>query len=116
MNALLECACFGFVASSGGGPGTIEHGYLTASSYSAVVNSTVIQCASVDIWAGTVNPLDELISLLNLAILHMENQGVAMENQGFNKTLIIDSLNGIKRGLVRVWCDAIEKSDELEGL
>ena len=76
----------------------------------------VIQCASVDIWAGTVNPLDELISLLNLAILHMENQGVAMENQGFNKTLIVDSLSGIKRGLVRVWCDAIEKSDELEGL
>ena len=74
-----------------------------------------IQCASVDIWAGTVTPLDELISLLNLSILHLENQGVAMENQGFNKTLIVDSLSGIKRGLIRVWCDAIDKCEELEG-
>ena len=68
----------------------------------------IAECASVDIWAGTVNPLDELISMLTLTIQHMESLD-------FKNNLAIDSLNGIKRGLVRVWCDAIEKCEELEG-
>lgn len=68
----------------------------------------VAQCASVDIWAGTVNPLDELISMLTLTIQHMESLD-------FKNNLAIDSLNGIKRGLIRVWCEAIEKCEELEG-
>lgn len=69
----------------------------------------VAECASVDIWAGTVNPLDELISMLTLTIQHMESLD-------FKNNLAIDSLNGIKRGLVRVWCEAIEKCEELEGV
>lgn len=68
----------------------------------------IAECASVDIWAGTVNPLDELISMLTLTIQHMESLD-------FKNNLAIDSLNGIKRGLVRVWCEAIEKCEELEG-
>lgn len=68
----------------------------------------VAQCASVDIWAGTVSPLDELLSLLTLTI-------ESLEREDFKKGLIVDSLNGIKRGFVRVLCDAIEKCEELEG-
>ena len=68
----------------------------------------VSQCASVDIWAGTVTPLDELISTLTLTIQ-------ALEFNDFKKGLIVDSLSGIKRGLIRVWCEAIEKCEELEG-
>lgn len=68
----------------------------------------VAECASVDIWAGTVTPLDELISTLTISIQYMENED-------FKKALAIDSLNGIKRGLIRVWCESIEKCEELEG-
>lgn len=68
----------------------------------------VAQCASVDIWAGTISPLDELLSLLTLTI-------ESLEREDFKKGLIVDSLNGIKRGVVRVLCDAIEKCEELEG-
>ena len=69
----------------------------------------VSQCASVDIWAGTINPLDELIGTLTIIIEYMESRD-------FKNNLAIDSLNGIKRGLVRVWVDAIEKCEELEEL
>ena len=68
----------------------------------------ILQCVSVDIWAGTVNPLDEIISTLTITIQYLENQDS-------KKPLAIDSLNGIKRGLIRAWCDAIEKCEELEG-
>ena len=68
-----------------------------------------IECVSVDIWAQSVNPLDELISTLTITIQYLENQDS-------KKPLAIDSLNGIKRGLIRVWCDAIEKCEELEGV
>ena len=68
----------------------------------------IAECASVDIWAGTVTPLDELISTLTITINYLENED-------FKKGLIVDSLNGIKRGLIRVWCESIEKCEELEG-